>query len=104
MTRFEYALGAAPAPAGQLEAMTALDPARPLWRLTVMGGLDGNKHDAPVQQLRVTMPISVRTDRDVIGGNRITLARFTLPLDIAGTADLMLTVDALVADWRRSRR
>ncbi|MEV6134757.1 wax ester/triacylglycerol synthase domain-containing protein [Nocardia sp. NPDC051990] len=60
-----------------------------------------DKHGAPVQHLRVTMPISLRTDRDAIGGNRITLARFTLPLDIAGTADLMRTLDALVADWRR---
>ncbi len=60
-----------------------------------------DKHGAKVEHLRVTMPISLRTDRDAIGGNRITLARFALPLDIPDTADLMRTLDAVVAGWRR---
>ncbi|MGY4098740.1 wax ester/triacylglycerol synthase domain-containing protein [Nocardia sp. R16R-3T] len=66
-------------------------------------GLRGyhDKHGAKVEYLRVTVPISLRTDHDAIGGNRITLARFALPLDIADTANLLRTLDALVTSWRR---
>jgi diacylglycerol O-acyltransferase len=37
-------------------------------------------HGAPVDELRVTLPISIRTPEDPIGGNRITLMRFTVPV------------------------
>jgi diacylglycerol O-acyltransferase len=53
---------------------------------SVTGGLRRyhELHDAPVHDLRVTMPISLRRDDDPIGGNRITLERFTIPV---GEAD-----------------
>ena len=37
-------------------------------------------HGAPVDELRVTMPISLRRPDDPVGGNRITLERFTVPV------------------------
>ncbi|WP_084488729.1 wax ester/triacylglycerol synthase domain-containing protein [Nocardia niwae] len=60
-----------------------------------------NRHGAALDQLRVTMPISLRTPDDPLGGNRITLARFALPAGITDTADLLRAVDAAVAGWRR---
>jgi WS/DGAT/MGAT family acyltransferase len=48
----------------------------------VTGGLRRyhERHGAPVAELRVTMPISIRTPDDPIGGNRITLMRFPVPV------------------------
>ncbi|MEV6339384.1 wax ester/triacylglycerol synthase domain-containing protein [Nocardia vinacea] len=60
-----------------------------------------DRHGAKVDHLRLTMPISLRTTDDPLGGNRITLARFALPVDIAETEDLMRAVDAAVGGWRR---
>ena len=37
-------------------------------------------HDDAVDELRVTMPISIRTPDDPPGGNRITLIRFAVPV------------------------
>lgn len=42
------------------------------------------RHGAPVEELRLTMPISIRKAGDPIGGNRLTLMRFKVPV---GTAD-----------------
>lgn len=36
-------------------------------------------HDTPLDRLRVTLPINLRTADDPAGGNRITLQRFDLP-------------------------
>jgi diacylglycerol O-acyltransferase len=41
-------------------------------------------HDAPVDRLRVTMPINVRgydAANTIVGGNRFSLARFPVPID-----------------------
>lgn len=38
------------------------------------------RHGVRVDRLRVTMPISLRTERDRPGGNRITLMRFAVPV------------------------
>jgi diacylglycerol O-acyltransferase len=55
----------------------------------VTGGLRlyHEKHAAPVDELHVTMPISVRADGDAEGGNRITLMRFRVPVSIADPRD-----------------
>jgi WS/DGAT/MGAT family acyltransferase len=37
-------------------------------------------HDAPVDELRVTLPISIRKPDDTPGGNHITLIRFAVPV------------------------
>ncbi|MFJ9363887.1 wax ester/triacylglycerol synthase domain-containing protein [Nocardia sp. NPDC101769] len=60
-----------------------------------------DRHGAKVDQLRVTMPISVRRPADPIGGNRITLARFTVPVDKATAVDLMRALAVTVEGWKR---
>ncbi|MGW4355788.1 wax ester/triacylglycerol synthase domain-containing protein [Nocardia sp. NPDC004582] len=57
------------------------------------------RHGKTVEQLRVAMPISLRRAGDPLGGNRITLARFAVPVG-GGAADLMRALDATVARWR----
>jgi diacylglycerol O-acyltransferase len=54
----------------------------------VAGGLRRyhEKHDVVVRDLHLTMPISLRTEADPIGGNRITLMRFDVPVGIADPA------------------
>jgi diacylglycerol O-acyltransferase len=54
----------------------------------VTGGLRRyhERHAAPVDQLRVTLPISIRTPEDPIGGNRLTLIRFAVPVAQADPA------------------
>ncbi len=49
---------------------------------SVTGGLRRyhELHRSPVEWLRVTMPISVRTEDDPEGGNRIVLERFLVPV------------------------
>lgn len=58
-------------------------------------------HGAEIPALRVTLPISLRTDTDPLGGNRITLARFALPTNIEDPAQLIREVHAVVESWRR---
>ncbi len=49
---------------------------------SVTGGLRRyhELHGTPVDELRVTMPISLRNEDDPEGGNRITLERFVVPV------------------------
>jgi WS/DGAT/MGAT family acyltransferase len=46
-------------------------------------------HGAPVEELRVTMPVNIRKADDPIGGNRITLMRFKVPVGMADPATRM---------------
>jgi diacylglycerol O-acyltransferase / wax synthase len=48
----------------------------------VTGGLRRyhERHGAPVDQLRMTLPISIRSPGDPAGGNRITLMRLSVPV------------------------
>lgn len=57
-------------------------------------------HGQPVDQLRVTLPISVRTPSDPAAGNRITLARFTVPVALA---DPMARIKAIGERCRAAR-
>jgi len=54
----------------------------------ISGGLRRyhEKHGVTVNDLHLTMPISVRTKDDNEGGNHITLARFDVPVGIADPA------------------
>lgn len=54
----------------------------------IAGGLRRyhERHDVPVGDLHLTMPISVRTEEDDEGGNHITLARFDVPVGLADPA------------------
>ncbi|WP_189027071.1 wax ester/triacylglycerol synthase domain-containing protein [Nocardia rhizosphaerihabitans] len=62
-----------------------------------------DRHDAPLQRLRVTMPISLRAPADRLGGNRISLSRFVVPVDITDPAELMRAVDTAVDAQRHER-
>ena len=54
----------------------------------VAGGLRRyhDKHGTAVGDLIVTMPISIRTPTDPVGGNRVTLMRFDVPAGVADPA------------------
>lgn len=58
------------------------------------------RHDAPVDRLRMTLPISLREETDPLGGNRFTPARFVVPVDIADPVERMRVVGRLVRRWR----
>lgn len=58
------------------------------------------RHGRQVSELMTTLPISLRREGDAIGGNRITLARFALPLDVAEPVALMHRVGRIVRSWR----
>jgi len=55
----------------------------------VAGGLRRyhDKHGVPVGELHLTMPISLRTEDDGMGGNRIGLMRFDIPAGVADPAE-----------------
>jgi diacylglycerol O-acyltransferase len=56
---------------------------------SVTGGLRRyhELHGAPVGELRITMPISIRKEDDPAASNRITLARFKVPVGVADPAE-----------------
>ena len=70
----------------------------------VTGGLRyyHERHDAQVQELRLTMPINIRKTNDPIGGNRITLMRFKVPVGVAEPSKRMAEIhrrcDSVKAD------
>lgn len=53
-------------------------------------------HGAPVEHLRLTMPISVRGSDEPEGGNRITLTRFDLPIGLEHPGVRTAEIDRLV--------
>jgi diacylglycerol O-acyltransferase len=53
-----------------------------------------------LSQLRVTVPVSIRTADHGIGGNRITLTRVTLPADITTPAVRMHAIRDVMHHWR----
>ncbi|MGP0031485.1 MAG: wax ester/triacylglycerol synthase domain-containing protein [Acidimicrobiales bacterium] len=56
---------------------------------SVTGGLRRyhERHAAPVEELRITLPISIRKEDDPAGGNRITLERFKVPIGVIDAAE-----------------
>lgn len=54
------------------------------------------RHGATVDELRVTMPMSLRTADDSAGGNLITLVRFVVPAHIAEPKALIEAVHEIV--------
>ncbi len=59
------------------------------------------RHGAPVDALRVTMPINLRRAGDPPGSNRFTPARFTLPVGTVDARDRMLQLGLLARGWRK---
>ena len=58
-------------------------------------------HAAPVDRLRVTMPVNLRRDDDDLGNNRFTPVRFELPVATLDAADRMRQIGELARKWRR---
>ena len=52
------------------------------------------RHDATAHDLRVTLPISIRTELDPVEGNHITLQRFTVPVHLMDPADRIRAIRA----------
>ena len=59
------------------------------------------RHGAVPAQLRVTMPINLRTEGDAIGNNRFTPARFALPIDVEDPVERMRNLGELARSWRK---
>lgn len=60
-------------------------------------------HGAPVDQLRVTLPISIRKPFDPPGGNRITLIRFAVPVSERDPASRICAMGPLCRAARDER-
>ena len=59
------------------------------------------QHGVDAPQLRVTMPINLRTSGDSIGNNRFTPARFALPIDVVDPTKRMQQLGELARSWRK---
>jgi diacylglycerol O-acyltransferase / wax synthase len=59
------------------------------------------QHCAPIERVRVSMPVNVRTDTDAPGGNRVTVERFELPVSIEDPAERMCRIAATCRALRR---
>lgn len=57
-------------------------------------------HGTPVDQLRVSMPISLRTDGHGVGGNHVTLVRFPVPVALEEPAQRIRTLRRLATTAR----
>jgi hypothetical protein len=56
---------------------------------SVVGGLSRYHefHGAPLDDLRIMMPINLRVEGDALGGNHFTPARFLVPADVKDPAE-----------------
>lgn len=61
------------------------------------------RHGSEVDDLRVTMPISLREEDDAIGGNHITLVRFDLPAGETDTTVLLRRIHEVCRAQRAER-
>jgi hypothetical protein len=57
-------------------------------------------HNVAVEQLRVAVPVSLRTDADRIGGNRVTVVRLALPANVSDPVELMHQIDTTINTMR----
>jgi WS/DGAT/MGAT family acyltransferase len=60
-------------------------------------------HGVAVDDLHVTMPVSIRGDGDEIGGNRITLMRFDLPAGVVDPAERIRQIHARASAVQHER-
>jgi hypothetical protein len=69
----------------------------------ITGGLRRyhQRHDASVERLRVTMPLSLRSEDDPEGGNRVTIMRFEVPVAVEDPAARMAEIGQICGDVRR---
>ncbi len=71
----------------------------------VTGGLRRyhDKHGVAVGDLHMTMPISIRTAADAMGGNRVTLMRFDVPVATADPAQRIRIIHERAAKMRKEK-
>jgi diacylglycerol O-acyltransferase len=62
-----------------------------------------DRHAATVRELRLTMPISIRRSDDPLGGNRITLMRFKVPVGLRDPHARMRRIHELCLEARHER-
>jgi diacylglycerol O-acyltransferase len=60
-------------------------------------------HGTTVEQLRLTMPISIRTHADAEGGNHVTLVRFEIPTDVDDAVERMHLIGERCREQRHER-
>jgi WS/DGAT/MGAT family acyltransferase len=72
---------------------------------SISGGLRlyHERHASAVEMLRVTLPISIRKPDDPLGGNRITLLRFAVPVSDPDPARRIAEIHRLCEAVRRER-
>jgi WS/DGAT/MGAT family acyltransferase len=68
----------------------------------VLGGMAAYhaRHGEAIDELRMTIPISLRTTDDAPGGNKFAPARFPVPATITDPRERMHAVGTLVRGWR----
>ncbi len=71
----------------------------------VAGGLRRyhEKHGVTVGDLHLTMPMSLREEGDEIGGNRITIMRFDVPVGVADPAERVRQIHDITARVRHEK-
>ncbi|MEO6886394.1 MAG: wax ester/triacylglycerol synthase domain-containing protein [Jatrophihabitantaceae bacterium] len=55
---------------------------------------------ASLPTMHVTVPVSIRSESDCVGSNRITLIRIELPADLADPMQRIREISAIMARWR----
>ncbi len=74
-----------------------------------LGGITGGLrryhelHGTTIDHLRVAMPISIRTEHDPEGGNKVTLMRFEIPVGISDPKERMAIIDERCSGMRTDR-
>ena len=58
------------------------------------------RHDVTVDELRLTMPVSLRHEGDDLGGNHFAPVRFTVPTDITDPVVRMARLGSIARRWR----
>jgi WS/DGAT/MGAT family acyltransferase len=58
------------------------------------------RHGSPLDELRMTMPINIRTEDASTAGNQFSPARFPVPLNIEDPIVRMQEIRKLVIEWR----
>ena len=68
----------------------------------VIGGLQRyhERYGASVNELRMTLPINLRTSASGAAGNQFAPARFPVPAAIADPVERMRSIGAIVREWR----
>jgi WS/DGAT/MGAT family acyltransferase len=59
-----------------------------------------DRHDVQVRELRLTMPISLRSESDEAGGNHFAPARFAVPVDIVDPVERMQRLGEIARRWQ----